>query len=67
MKKLLIAVAVLFTATTTISALGTENRAVTTSEDGYSANFQDTTKKKKDKKKKDTTEKRDTTVAQYHH
>jgi|GEM_PF-1210694 len=67
MKTLLIVVAVLFTATTTISALGTENRALTPSEDGYSANFQDTTKKKKDKKKKDTTQKRDTSFAQYHH
>jgi hypothetical protein len=65
MKTLLIAVAVLFTATTTISALGTENRALTPSEEGYS-NFQDTTKKK-DKKKKDTTEKKDTAFAQYHH
>jgi hypothetical protein len=67
MKKLLIAVAVLFTATTTISALGTENKVVMPSEDGYSVNFQDTTKKKKDKKKKDTTHKRDTSFAQYHH
>ena len=66
MKTFLIAVVVLFAATTTISALGTENRPLAGSDDGYTGNFQDTTKKK-DKKKKDTTEKKDTTVAQYHH
>lgn len=63
MKTLLIAVAVLFAATS-ISALGTENRTMTLTDEGYSANFQDTTKKK-DKKKKDTTEKKDTAFARY--
>ena len=66
MKTFLIAVVVLFAATTTISALGTENRPLAGSDDGYTGNFQDTTKKK-DKKKKDTTEKKDTAFAQYHH
>lgn len=65
MKTLLIAVVALFV-TVSLSALSPSNRVAPPSEDGYSTNYQDTTKKK-DKKKKDTTEKKDTAFAQYHH
>lgn len=62
MKTLFGAVVILFVASS-LSALGTEYRAMPSSDDGCTINFQDTTKK--DKKKKDTT-KRDTTLVQYH-
>ena len=65
MKTLFVAVVALFVTATTISATGTGLSAPIPSEDGYTSNFQDTTKKK-DKKKKDTT-KKDTTFVQYHH
>ena len=66
MKTLLVAVVALLV-TVSLSAIGTNNKLAPLTEDGYSNNFQDTTKKK-DKKKKDSTEKRDTTaVALYHH
>lgn len=61
MKKLLIASAALLV-TVSISALDTGRRVMPPTEDGYTANYQDTTKK--DKKKKDTT-KRDTSYVMY--
>lgn len=63
MKTLLVAGAALLV-TVSISALDTGHRVMPPSEDGYTANYQDTTKKKKDKKKKDTTG-RDTSYVMY--
>lgn len=60
MKTLLTACAALLV-TASISALDT-GRTMPPAEEGYTANFQDTTKK--DKKKKDTT-KRDTSYVMY--
>lgn len=60
MKKVLIASFALLV-TASISALDT-GRVMPPSEDGYTANYQDTTKK--DKKKKDTA-KRDTSYVMY--
>lgn len=63
MKTLLTAVLALVV-TVSMSAIGANHKKVTpVSDDGCSANFQDTTKK--DKKKKDTTRK-DTSLVAYH-
>lgn len=65
MKTLLIAGAALFV-TLSMSALSTGHQPMPPADEGYTVNFQDTTKKKKDKKKKDSTERRDTTFVQHH-
>jgi uncharacterized protein YxeA len=62
MKTLLTAVLALVV-TVSMSAIGADRKVTPVSEDGCSANFQDTTKK--DKKKKDTT-KKDTSLVAYH-